>query len=83
MMLDATKQTQQRALLEIELEAVGIRLNRSKPDVVVKPKAAGGITVRFPTPFSRSSSLCPFGVFGELTKEGRTRSFVRSTQRQS
>lgn len=46
MMVDATKMTEQRRLLEIELEAVGIRLNRKKPDVVVKPKAAGGITVR-------------------------------------
>lgn len=32
MMLDATKHTEQRRLLELELDAVGIRLNKSKPD---------------------------------------------------
>ena len=31
MVLDATKRVQQRALLEAELEAVGIRLNREPP----------------------------------------------------
>lgn len=31
-MLDATKSVEQRRLLEIELDAVGIRLNKSKPD---------------------------------------------------
>jgi ribosome-interacting GTPase 1 len=36
MMLDATKSRQQRTLLERELEAVGIRLNRGKPNVYFK-----------------------------------------------
>jgi hypothetical protein len=31
MVLDATKKAEQRALLEAELEAVGIRLNREPP----------------------------------------------------
>jgi len=31
MILDATKKHEQRELLEAELEAVGIRLNRSPP----------------------------------------------------
>ena len=31
MILDATKRAEQRALLEAELEAVGIRLNREQP----------------------------------------------------
>jgi len=44
-MLDATKSTEQRRLLEIELDTVGIRLNKKKPDIVFKKKAAGGITV--------------------------------------
>ncbi|CAG8453509.1 11802_t:CDS:10 [Ambispora gerdemannii] len=43
MMLDATKSYQQRALLERELEAVGIRLNRQKPNVYFKVKTGGGI----------------------------------------
>ena len=33
MVLDATKKAEQRALLEAELEAVGIRLNREPPCV--------------------------------------------------
>ncbi|PWN51914.1 P-loop containing nucleoside triphosphate hydrolase protein [Violaceomyces palustris] len=44
-MMDATKSTQQRQLLEHELEAVGIRLNKRKPDVVLKRKNGGGIVV--------------------------------------
>lgn len=41
-MLDATKSEEQRRLLEIELDAVGIRLNREKPDVVFKRRTTGG-----------------------------------------
>ena len=45
MMMDATKSLEQRRLLEIELDAVGIRLNKAKPDVVFKQRSMGGITV--------------------------------------
>ena len=45
MMLDATKSAQQRPLLEKELDDVGIRLNQTKPDVVLKKKSGGGIVV--------------------------------------
>ncbi|KAI8622429.1 P-loop containing nucleoside triphosphate hydrolase protein [Chytriomyces sp. MP71] len=44
MMLDATKGPRQRELLEIELEAVGIRINTSKPDIYFKVKKGGGIS---------------------------------------
>ncbi|KAJ7102341.1 P-loop containing nucleoside triphosphate hydrolase protein [Mycena belliarum] len=44
MMLDATKSEEQRRLLEIELDAVGIRLNKQKPDIVFKRRTTGGIT---------------------------------------
>ncbi|KAL4069422.1 P-loop containing nucleoside triphosphate hydrolase protein [Scleroderma citrinum] len=44
-MLDATKPEEQRRLLEIELDAVGIRLNKQKPDVVFKRRTTGGITL--------------------------------------
>lgn len=43
MMLDATKSAQQRRLLEAELEAVGIRLNRRRPNISFRTKSAGGI----------------------------------------
>jgi ribosome-interacting GTPase 1 len=36
MMLDATKQDVQRGLLEKELESVGIRLNKKKPNIYFK-----------------------------------------------
>ncbi|KAF8139994.1 developmentally regulated GTP-binding protein [Boletus edulis] len=41
-MLDSTKSEEQRRLLEIELDTVGIRLNKRKPDVVFKRKTTGG-----------------------------------------
>ncbi|KAJ1842686.1 Ribosome-interacting GTPase 2, partial [Coemansia sp. RSA 2708] len=44
MMLDATKSHMQRALLERELEAVGIRLNQRPPNVYFKVKTGGGIS---------------------------------------
>lgn len=43
MMLDATKGREQRRLLEEELEAVGIRLNKRRPNIYFRTKAAGGL----------------------------------------
>lgn len=43
-MLDATKSEEQRRLLEIELDAVGIRLNKTRPDVVFRRKSTGGVS---------------------------------------
>jgi ribosome-interacting GTPase 1 len=43
-MLDATKSEEQKRLLEIALDAVGIRLNKSKPDVVFKKRTTGGVS---------------------------------------
>ena len=60
-MLDATKSDEQRRLLEIELDAVGIRLNKKRPDVVFKRKTTGGVSSlemtsqAFPLKFSTSS----------------------------
>ncbi|KAH9853095.1 developmentally regulated GTP-binding protein [Lenzites betulinus] len=47
-MLDATKSEEQRRLLEIELDAVGIRLNKTRPDVVFRRKSTGGINKTVP-----------------------------------
>jgi uncharacterized protein len=46
MVLDATKRAEQRALLEAELEAVGIRLNREPPyvNVCVASEAIANLT---------------------------------------
>lgn len=50
MILDATKRAEQRALLEAELEAVGIRLNRDPPNIYLKAKKAGGMKITFQAP---------------------------------
>ena len=50
MVLDATKRAEQRALLEAELEAVGIRLNQEPPNIYLKPKKAGGMKITFSAP---------------------------------
>eukprot|EP01113_Clastostelium_recurvatum_P019906 TRINITY_DN2360_c0_g2_i1.p1 TRINITY_DN2360_c0_g2~~TRINITY_DN2360_c0_g2_i1.p1 ORF type:complete len:365 (+),score=89.60 TRINITY_DN2360_c0_g2_i1:125-1219(+) len=45
MMLDAHKGEVQKQLLEEELEAVGIRLNKQPPNIYYKPKQAGGVAL--------------------------------------
>ncbi|KAI6831123.1 Ribosome-interacting GTPase [Hortaea werneckii] len=50
MVLDATKRAEQRALLEQELEAVGIRLNQDPPNISLKAKKAGGMKITFQNP---------------------------------
>ncbi|KAM0751526.1 P-loop containing nucleoside triphosphate hydrolase protein [Meredithblackwellia eburnea MCA 4105] len=61
-MLDVTKGDTQRRLLEIELEAVGIRLNRKKPDVVFRQKTAGGITINTTVPLTKTDERQIRGV---------------------
>uniref|UniRef100_A0AC34R028 Developmentally-regulated GTP-binding protein 2 n=1 Tax=Panagrolaimus sp. JU765 TaxID=591449 RepID=A0AC34R028_9BILA len=53
MMLDAKKGEQQRAQLEAELEAVGIRLNQEKPRIYLKRKAVGGVKVNHTCPLTK------------------------------
>lgn len=50
MVLDATKGEHQRESLEKELEAVGIRLNKEKPNIHYKKKETGGVKVTFTSP---------------------------------
>lgn len=69
MVLDATKSLEQRTLLEYEvgvrylqnrfnihpkLEAVGIRLNKTKPDVQIKRKKTGGVTINCPVELTKT-----------------------------
>jgi len=51
--LDVNKAEQQKRLLEIELEAIGIRLNRKKPDILLKPKKAGGVSISTTVPLTK------------------------------
>uniref|UniRef100_A0A671X4H1 Developmentally-regulated GTP-binding protein 2 n=1 Tax=Sparus aurata TaxID=8175 RepID=A0A671X4H1_SPAAU len=55
MMLDATKGDVQRELLEKELESVGIRLNRLKPNIYFKPKKGGGLSYNSTVPLTHCS----------------------------
>jgi ribosome-interacting GTPase 1 len=52
MMLDATKGEVQQKLLEAELEAVGIRLNKRKPNIYFKVKKAGGLSFNSTLPLT-------------------------------
>lgn len=53
MMLDAVKGDIQRELLERELESVGIRLNKRKPQIYFKIKKGGGIHFTHTVPLTK------------------------------
>ena len=53
MMLDATKPNVHRDLLESELESVGLRLNKRKPNIYFKIKKGGGISFTAMCPITR------------------------------
>lgn len=53
MMLDATKQDVQRQLLERELESVGIRLNKAKPNIYFKQRKGGGLSFNSTCPLTK------------------------------
>ena len=48
-MLDAQKGEEQKAKLIRELEITGIRLNKTKPNIQIKPQKIGGIHVTLAT----------------------------------
>lgn len=50
MVLDATKGGEQRQILEGELETMGIRLNKERPNILLKFKKTGGIKLNLITP---------------------------------
>lgn len=53
MILDVKKAEEQKRLLEIELDAIGIRLNKKKPDVLLKPKKTGGVHITSTVPLTK------------------------------
>lgn len=65
LMLDATKSDVQKQLLEHELESVGIRLNKSPPDVYFKPKQSGGIAFTATVPMTKTSEKVARSVLKE------------------
>eukprot|EP01122_Echinamoeba_exundans_P014305 TRINITY_DN6446_c0_g4_i1.p1 TRINITY_DN6446_c0_g4~~TRINITY_DN6446_c0_g4_i1.p1 ORF type:complete len:364 (+),score=70.20 TRINITY_DN6446_c0_g4_i1:1101-2192(+) len=52
-MLDPTREEAQKRVLERELEAVGVRLNKQPPDVTLKMKATGGVSYTSTLPLTQ------------------------------
>lgn len=65
MMLDATKSDVQRTLLERELEAVGIRLNKSPPNIYFKPKTSGGLSFTATCKLTHMSEKMAYNILHE------------------
>ena len=72
MMLDATKSEIQRKLLEAELEAVGIRLNRQKPRIYFKPKKTGGVTFNSMVTLTKMDERTAMHILHEYSKLFKT-----------
>lgn len=71
--LDVNKAEQQKRLLEIELDAIGIRLNKKKPDVLLKPKKAGGVSITHTVPLTKideKTIRTIVGCFAEALQAG-------------
>jgi len=65
MMLDATKGDVQRGLLEAELEAVGIRLNKEPPNIYFRAKAGGGVSFNSTVPLTHVDSKLVVSILRE------------------
>lgn len=64
-MLDATKSEVHRPLLERELESVGIRLNKPKPNIYFKEKKAGGIAFNATCPLTKLDEKLVYMILHE------------------
>ncbi|KAJ3271078.1 Developmentally-regulated GTP-binding protein 2 [Terramyces sp. JEL0728] len=62
MMLDATKGPKQRELLELELEAVGIRINTRRPNIYFKVKKGGGIFFNATCPLTHLNQKIVYSI---------------------
>jgi len=65
MMLDATKGEVQKRLLEEELEAVGIRLNKEKPKIYYKPRKSGGLAINSMVPLTKIDEKLVHSILAE------------------
>ena len=69
MMLDPTKATEQKKIIEGELEAVGVRINQSRPDLVFKQKTGGTLRSLINNSEPLMSKLCDY--FQEVSPSTR------------
>eukprot|EP00879_Flechtneria_rotunda_P007912 GHRR01008290.1.p1 GENE.GHRR01008290.1~~GHRR01008290.1.p1 ORF type:complete len:399 (+),score=120.49 GHRR01008290.1:248-1444(+) len=65
MVLDATKPWYHREILTRELEAVGMRLNRSPPNIYFKKKKTGGVSINSTGPLTKMDEKLVLRVLQE------------------
>ena len=65
MVLDATKSGDQRQILENELELMGIRLNKTRPDILLKIKLTGGVRLNLINPPKHLNEKVVLGLLKE------------------
>ena len=58
--LDVNKPLKHKQIIEKELEGVGIRLNKSPPDIIVKKKEKGGISITSTVPLTHFWTMMKF-----------------------
>jgi ribosome-interacting GTPase 1 len=58
-------------LLEEELEAVGIRLNKKKPKIYFKPKKSGGLGFNSMVPLTKIDEKLVHSILAEYSKRKR------------
>lgn len=57
----------QRRLLEEELEAVGIRLNKQKPKIYYKPRKTGGLAINSMVPLTKIDEKLVHSILAEYS----------------
>ncbi|EEA04798.1 developmentally regulated GTP-binding protein 2, putative [Cryptosporidium muris RN66] len=65
MVLDCTKDESQKRKLEIELESIGIRLNKRPPMISIRPKKIGGITFNSTVPLTHLNNKMIINILNE------------------
>ena len=67
LMLDPTREEAQKKVLERELEAVGIRINKQPPDISLKRKKTGGIIFNNTVPLTHLDEKLVRGILHEYS----------------
>ena len=65
MVLDASKSHGHKEILTRELEACGIRLNKSPPNIYFKPKKSGGLAFNSTVPLTRIDEKAVYNILHE------------------
>lgn len=65
MMLDAQRGEEQKAKLTQELENTGIRLNKERPNIVIKPQKTGGVHFSASVPLTKIDDRMVKGIMQE------------------